>query len=112
MRKALFDELLESVTEAQEIVRGRKRASRSFSAHEIRRDGHPDVATLRKHFKLSQSKFAALLGISIDTLQNWEQKRRRPDGPAIVLLRIAAAHPDALLSVTTPRTHRRARRSA
>jgi DNA-binding transcriptional regulator YiaG len=61
----------------------------------------PNVAGLRARFKLSQAKFAALLGISVDTLQNWEQKRRQPDGPAKVLLRIAGTHPEALL-VATP----------
>ncbi|MCX5761844.1 MAG: helix-turn-helix domain-containing protein [Gemmatimonadetes bacterium] len=103
MRKDLFDELIE---------RGRKAPSRAFSAEEILRGQHPDVATLRAHFKLSQSKFAALLGISVDTLQNWEQKRRRPEGPAKVLLRIAATHLEALLSVASARPRRRIRHSA
>ena len=111
MRKDLFDELIESVKEAKAISRGRKAPSRAFSAEEILHQ-HPDAATLRAHFKLSQSKFAALLGISIDTLQNWEQKRRRPEGPARVLLRIAATHPEALLSVASARPRRRVRRSA
>jgi putative transcriptional regulator len=65
---------------------------------------------LRASFGLSQSKFAALLGISVDTLQNWEQHRRRPEGPAKVLLRVAAAYPEALLSVAGGR--RRAKHSA
>jgi len=112
MRKDLFDELIESVTEAKAIARGRKAPSRAFSADEVLHGQHPDVATLRKHFKLSQPKFAALLGISVDTLQNWEQKRRRPDGPAQVLLRIAAIQPEALLSVSTWKTRRRAGRPA
>jgi len=109
MRKDLFDELLESVKEAKAISQGRKAPSRAFSAEEILHGQHLDVATLRKHFKLSQSKFAALLGISVDTLQNWEQKRRQPDGPAKVLLRIAATHPEALLSASTGSTRRRQR---
>lgn len=103
MRKELFNELLESVTEAKAIARGKKPGSRTFSADEVLNGRHPDVAALRKHFGLSQSKFAALLGISVDTLQNWEQKRRRPDGPAKVLLRFAATHPEALLDKTTAR---------
>jgi putative transcriptional regulator len=70
----------------------------------------PDVAALRARFRLSQPKFAALLGINVSTLQNWEQKRRQPEGPARVLLRVAAAHPEAILSVTTaPRAGRRKR---
>jgi putative transcriptional regulator len=112
MRKDLFDELIESVKEAKAISRGRKAPSRAFNAEEILHGQHPDVATLRTHFKLSQSKFAALLGISVDTLQNWEQKRRRPEGPAKVLLRIAATHPEALLSVASAKPRRRAGRSA
>ena len=108
MRKDLFDELLESVQEAKAISRGRRAPSRAFSGEEVLHGQHPDVAALRKHFRLSQSKFAALLGISVDTLQNWEQGRRRPDGPARVLLRIAARSPEALLAVrTVRRAHQR-----
>jgi putative transcriptional regulator len=70
------------------------------------------LAVDRAHFKLSQAKFAALLGISVVTLQNWEQGRRQPEGPAKVLLRVAATHPDVLLSVTKRRQQRRMSRSA
>lgn len=52
-----------------------------------------DVAALRRFVGLSQSQFAQAMGISVHTLRNWEQGRRRPDGPAIGLLRIAARHP-------------------
>lgn len=52
-----------------------------------------DVASLRRFVGLSQSQFAQAMGISVHTLRNWEQGRRRPDGPAIGLLRIAARHP-------------------
>ncbi|MDQ8155224.1 MAG: NadS family protein [Gemmatimonadota bacterium] len=108
MRKALFDELLASVTEAKHITRGERAPSRAYSASQVLRNDRPNVAALRRHFKLSQAKFAALLGISVDTLQNWEQGRRRPEGPAQVLLRIVAAHPDVLLSVTVSGPPRRA----
>jgi putative transcriptional regulator len=112
MRKDLFGELVESVREMRAIQAGRRKPSRVTHAEELLRTGTPDVATLRAHFKLSQAKFAALLGISIDTLQNWEQRRRIPEGPARVLLRIAATQPEALLAAT-PRTPKRgARRSA
>ncbi|MGK2961990.1 MAG: helix-turn-helix domain-containing protein [Gemmatimonadaceae bacterium] len=70
------------------------------------------MAALRAHFKLSQPKFAALLGISVDTLQNWEQNRRQPEGPAKVLLRVAATHPEVLLDVAQQTPKRRSRRSA
>ncbi|MCK6557103.1 helix-turn-helix domain-containing protein [Candidatus Binatia bacterium] len=52
-----------------------------------------DVAALRRFVGLSQSQFAEAMGISVHTLRNWEQGRRRPEGPAIGLLRIAARHP-------------------
>ncbi|MBI4378160.1 MAG: type II toxin-antitoxin system MqsA family antitoxin [Nitrospinae bacterium] len=57
-----------------------------------------DVKKTRELLRLSQSAFAALMGVSIKTLQEWEQGRRKPSGPASALLRIANKHPDALLS--------------
>ncbi len=52
-----------------------------------------DIAALRRFIGLTQSDFALALGVSVHTLRNWEQGRRRPEGPAIALLRIAARHP-------------------
>jgi putative transcriptional regulator len=52
-----------------------------------------DVASLRRFVGLTQMQFARAMGISVHTLRNWEQGRRRPDGPALALLRIAARHP-------------------
>ena len=51
-----------------------------------------DVAALRRFVGLTQTQFARAIGISVHTLRNWEQGRRRPKGPAIAL-RIAARHP-------------------
>lgn len=112
MRKDLFDQLVESVKEMKAIQAGRRKPARVTPAAELLNTGTPDVAALRAHFKLSQTKFAALLGISVDTLQNWEQHRRRPEGPAKVLLRVAATHPEALLFATRHSPRRRATRSA
>lgn len=111
MRKDLFDELVESVKEMKAVQSGRRKPSRITRGEDVVNAESPDVAALRTRFKLSQAKFAALLGISTDTLQNWEQHRRKPEGPARVLLRVAAAHPDALLSVTRQPAKRRAARS-
>ena len=55
-----------------------------------------DVAALRRFVGLTQEEFAESLGISVHTLRNWEQGRRRPEGPALALLRIAARRPGAL----------------
>jgi DNA-binding transcriptional regulator YiaG len=52
-----------------------------------------DISALRRFVGLTQAQFARAMGISVHTLRNWEQGRRRPDGPAIALLRIAARHP-------------------
>ncbi len=52
-----------------------------------------DIQALRRFVGLSQANFASALGISVHTLRNWEQDRRKPEGPAIALLRIAARHP-------------------
>ena len=55
----------------------------------------PEVSKIRKQLHLSQSAFAGLMGISLRTLQEWEQGRRKPSGPAIMLLKIAQKHPEA-----------------
>lgn len=73
--------------------------ARAMPAHVRRRliagqfDSGGDVAILRRFIGLTQAQFAAAMGISVHTLRNWEQDRRRPEGPAIALLRIAARHP-------------------
>jgi len=56
----------------------------------------PDVHAIRESMDLSQSAFAAMLGVSPRTLQDWEQGRRKPSGPALSLLKVAALRPDAI----------------
>ena len=55
-----------------------------------------DIAALRSFVGLTQAEFARAIAISVHTLRNWEQGRRKPEGPAIALLRIAARHPRIL----------------
>ena len=93
MKDELFQELLESIREGGAILRGEAAPARSFSVAD------PDVAAVRELYGLSQTQFAGLLGISVRTLQNWEQRRRKPEGPARVLLRVAARHPEAVVDV-------------
>lgn len=59
----------------------------------------PSVATIRERTGLSQSRFAALLGVSVRTLQDWEQGRRAPSGAARTLLLVAHKNPLAVLDV-------------
>ena len=84
MRKQMFEELLGSVREAGAVLRGRKKPSRRTVIHAS------GVKVIRERTSLSQSEFADLIGVSVKTLQNWEQNRRRPTGPAAALLSITA----------------------
>ncbi len=87
MRPKMFEELLESVREGGAILRGRRKASRRFVA------GSSGIRAIRERTSLSQSEFAHLIGVSVKTLQNWEQDRRHPTGPAAALLKIIAHDP-------------------
>ena len=79
--------------ELLEAVREIKRGGGRRYVVEVPRD----VPTFRQRTGLSQSAFAALLGVSVRTLQDWEQGRRHPTGPALALLRVADRHPRALV---------------
>jgi putative transcriptional regulator len=100
MKEELFDQLVASVREGGAILRGEAPPSRSFSINA------PGVKQLRAQYQLSQHGFAALLGISVATLRNWEQGRRVPEGPARVLLQVVARHPDALWDTVRPDSRR------
>ena len=80
MDEKLFAELIKSTFQAAEIIRGERKASRTF---EVSSD---IVREIRESTGLSREKFAGLFHISVGTLRNWEQGRRRPDGPAAALL--------------------------
>ena len=93
MKDELFNELVSSVREGGKILRGKTSPSRKFVIEA------PDVKKIRANYKLSQSEFAALMGISVSTLRNWEQGRRTPEGSARVLLQVAAKHPEVIWDV-------------
>ncbi|MBV5341851.1 MAG: helix-turn-helix domain-containing protein [Deltaproteobacteria bacterium] len=100
MNDELFHELLASVKQGAEIMKGTMQPSRTFEFPET------EVRALREQFGLSQDKFADLVGISVGTLRNWEQGRRKPEGPARVLLRVASRHPEALLDIEKEQSKR------
>lgn len=90
MTKLDFSDIPE-ITEAQFARSIPARVRRRLMEGKI--ESGDDVAALRRFVGLSQTQFAQAMGISVHTLRNWEQGRRRPDGAAIGLLRIAARHP-------------------
>jgi putative transcriptional regulator len=57
----------------------------------------PDIRAIREAAKISQSQFAKLIGVNVRTLQNWEQHRTRPTGPARALLKIVASNPKSAI---------------
>jgi putative transcriptional regulator len=98
MNEQMFVELIASVKEGGAILRGESAASRSFELDPA------DIKSIHEGFGLTQVQFAALMGISVRTLHNWEQGRRVPEGPARVLLQVAARHPEAVLDTVLPNT--------
>jgi putative transcriptional regulator len=106
MKDELFSQLVTSLREGGSILRGDRRPSRAFTV-----DG-PNIKRIRAGYKLSQGEFAAMLGISPATLRNWEQGRRAPEGPARVLLLVAAKHPQVVWDVVRPTRQKRATAAA
>ncbi len=91
MKKDDFEELVSSVQQAGKIRRKKMKPSRVF------RYRAADIKKIRERLGKSQPEFALMNGVSVATLQNWEQGRRKPDGPARALLKIAAKNPDAVV---------------
>jgi len=93
MDKQAFDDLVQSLKEAVAIAKNEMPPSRVFVVE-------PDTVNaraVREKTGLSQSEFARLLRVSVKTLQNWEQNRRAPSGPAAALLMLAAKAPNLVL---------------
>ena len=86
-------EILEGLRE----VRAHQRGELQLRTHRIKPLNGKDAKRIRTKLGFSQSVFSALLGVSLRTLQEWEQMRREPRGPAQALLRVADRHPEALL---------------
>ncbi len=95
MNKELSGRLLESIEEMQAHERGEI----DLPPQRICFVGKPDPREIRASMGLTQKDFAHLLGISVRTLQDWEQGRRSPEGPAMQLLKVAVVRPDALLAI-------------
>ena len=90
MKSDAFAELVTSVRQAGRIRKGKAKPARKFAFRPA------DVKAIRADLDLSQTDFALMIGVSVATLRNWEQGRRTPEGPALALLRVAAAEPKAV----------------
>jgi putative transcriptional regulator len=90
MKHEAFALLVKSVRQAGRVRRGDAKPSRSIAF------APADVKAVRKKLGKSQADFALMIGVSVSTLQNWEQGRRTPEGPALALLRVASVNPKAV----------------
>ncbi len=90
MKPKDFDNLVASIKEAGEIKAGSKKPSRIYEIDP------PQIKMVREKLHASQNEFALMIGVSARTLQNWEQGRREPEGPAKALLRVASHNPEAV----------------
>jgi len=93
-KRNIGQEIIEGVSH----VKAYKAGKTDLRVHGMKEASHPKV--IRAKLKLSQSAFAGLLGVSLRTLQDWEQGRRRPSGAAIALLRIAEQKPEVFLEIS------------
>ena len=104
MDKKLFGELIKSIREAGQIARGEIKPARvhHYSQERIlqmRQDFKPSqIVGVRRRLKMSQAEFASIMMIPKATLQSWEQGRRRPEGPALVLIKVMRSNAEAVVS--------------
>jgi len=96
MKRDLFAQLLAGVRQGGQYLKGKRKPSRGFRFEPL------NIRRMRRTAKLSQEKFADLLGISVGTLRNWEQGRREPDGPAQRLLQVARHNLRVVLEAIHP----------
>ena len=86
-------EILDGIREVKAFKDGKV----DLVTRKLKEPAHPK--TIRKQLNLSQAAFAGLMGVSVRTIQDWEQGRREPSGPAKSLLRIAEQHPEVFLQI-------------
>ena len=93
-KRDIGQEVLEGIREVKAYKAGKK----ALRTHKFTEPAPPQI--IRAKLKLSQSAFAGLMGVSLRTVQDWEQGRRRPSGPALALLRIAEQKPEVFANLT------------
>jgi putative transcriptional regulator len=93
-KRDIGQEILERIREVKQYKAGKK----GLRVRSLKAPSSPKV--IRQRLKLSQSAFAGLMGVSLRTVQDWEQGRRKPSGPAVALLRIAEQKPEVFLNLS------------
>jgi putative transcriptional regulator len=96
MDKQHFDQLVKGVTEMKRHMAGKVVRGAITTELATQEQNTPDVRIIREAAHISQSQFAKLIGVNLRTLQNWEQHRTRPTGPARALLKIVSMNPGAI----------------
>jgi len=91
MDSDLFNKLVESMTQMNEIIDGERVPSREFAVNPMQ------IKDIRKATGLTQAKFCKLIDVKLGTLRNWEQGRREPTGPAKALLRAIKNDPEHVI---------------
>jgi putative transcriptional regulator len=92
-KRDIGQEILDGIRE----IKAHKAGQNHLRTHTVKKPSPPRV--IRTKLKLSQSAFAGLMGVSLRTVQDWEQGRRKPSGPAEALLRIAEQKPEVFLDL-------------
>jgi putative transcriptional regulator len=93
-KRDIGQEILDGIRE----IKVHKAGKKSLRVHTLKQPAPPQV--IRTKLKLSQSAFAGLMGVSLRTVQDWEQGRRKPSGPAVALLRIAEQKPKVFTEIS------------
>jgi putative transcriptional regulator len=93
-KRDIGQEILDGLREVKDYKAGKK----ALRVRSLKAPSSPKV--IRTRLKLSQSAFAGLMGVSLRTVQDWEQGRRKPSGPAEALLRIAEQKPEVFLHLS------------
>ncbi|HEU0296550.1 MAG TPA: helix-turn-helix domain-containing protein [Anaerolineales bacterium] len=93
-KRDIGQEILEGLRE----VKAYKAGTKTLRVHTLKKPAPPKI--IRTRLRLSQSAFAGLMGVSLRTVQDWEQGRRKPSGPAVALLRIAEQKPEVFMDLS------------
>ncbi|PJH75116.1 MAG: transcriptional regulator [Anaerolineae bacterium CG_4_9_14_0_8_um_filter_58_9] len=93
-KRDIGQEILDGIRDIKAYKAGKK----ALRTHTITEPAPPQA--IRAKLQLSQSAFAGLMGVSLRTVQDWEQGRRKPSGPAVALLRIAEQKPEVFTELS------------